>query len=228
MKSCLRAVVLLFSFCVLASAAERKYEADIRRFELSDATNPPPRNAILAVGSSSMRLWTNIAESFPRHAIISRGFGGSHLSDVVIYAPRIVLPCSPRIILLYAGDNDIKDGKQPEEVAADFDAFVKIVRSTLPNTRIGYLAIKPSPAREGLMPAMRRANELIRRRTMADPTLFFVDVFSPMLNRRGEPDPRLFEADGLHPNTRGYRIWAARIKPFLKDKSKPGRPYTAS
>ncbi len=209
-------VCLLLLACALSCVAEPRYEADIRAFELGDATNAPPQNAILFVGSSSIRLWTNLSSAFPGQPIIKRGFGGSYLSEAVAYAPRIVLPYHPRIVLLYAGDNDIADGKQPEEIAQDFDSFVKMVHSALPRTRIGYLAIKPSPVRMQFLAAIRKTNSLIRQRTRRDRHLFYVDTFSPMLDRKGQPNPALFEPDGLHPNARAYEIWASRIKPFLK------------
>ena len=86
---------------------EPRYEKDIRAFEAADKTNPPPQDAILFVGSSSIRLWTNLAAAFPGHKVLNRGFGGSHLSDSVTFVDRIVTPYKPKLVLLYAGDNDI-------------------------------------------------------------------------------------------------------------------------
>src|SRR6516164_10408221 len=96
-----------------------RWEKDIAAFERRDRDKPPPKNAVLFVGSSSIRLW-DLPKSFAGVEVINRGFGGSHLADVVHFAPRIVLPYEPRLIVLYAGDNDIAAGKTPERVHADF------------------------------------------------------------------------------------------------------------
>ena len=102
---------------------EPRYEKDIRAFEAADKTNPPPQDAILFVGSSSIRLWTNLAAAFPGHKVLNRGFGGSHLSDSVTFVDRIVTPYKPKLVLLYAGDNDIASGKSPEQISVEKEQF---------------------------------------------------------------------------------------------------------
>ena len=46
---------------------EAQWGKDIRAFEAADKTNPPPKGAVLFIGSSSIRLWTNLAQAFPGH-----------------------------------------------------------------------------------------------------------------------------------------------------------------
>ncbi|MFH1742375.1 MAG: GDSL-type esterase/lipase family protein [bacterium] len=138
-----------------------EWEPDIQEFEKLDAIQPPPKNAILFVGSSSIRLW-DLEQSFPDLAVINRGFGGSHIEDCIHYAESIILPYKPKIIVLYAGDNDIDFGKSPKRVFSDFKAFVKIVHAALPKSRIVYIAIKPSISRWNLAGDMRKANRRIR------------------------------------------------------------------
>jgi lysophospholipase L1-like esterase len=121
-----------------------KWETEIRTFEAADKTNPPPKGAILFIGSSSILLWKTLAGDFSEHKVINRGFGGSQIIDSVNFAGRIVLPYRPRMVVLYAGGNDINSGKSPEQVFADFQAFVKKVHATLPETRIAYIPLRPT------------------------------------------------------------------------------------
>jgi lysophospholipase L1-like esterase len=200
-----------------------RWESAIAAFEAMDRTNPPPRQAILFVGSSSIRLWPNLPQDFPGHQVIQRGFGGSELSDAVTYADRIVLPYRPEIILVYAGDNDIANGKSPERVLADFKAFVKKVHAALPQTRVGFIAIKPSPAREKFLSQVKAANRLIRDYVGGHDNLFYVDVFTPMLEPDGRLRPELFGKDGLHLNEKGYALWASILRPVLDRDDPPGR-----
>src|SRR5271166_6572501 len=126
------------------SSRSARWEKAIAAFEEKDKLSPPPRNAIVFVGSSSIHFW-NVDKSFPGLSVINRGFGGSELADSVHFAPRIVLPYEPRVVVLYAGDNDLGSGKTPEQVAADFRDFTRSIHSRLPKTRIVFLSIKPSP-----------------------------------------------------------------------------------
>jgi lysophospholipase L1-like esterase len=118
-------------------------------------------------------------------------------------------------VVLYAGDNDMAAGKTPEQVSADFQAFVRVVHRKLPRTRIIYLSIKPSLQRWQLWDRMRQANALIEATCQRDPGLLYVDVATPMLGRDGKPRPNQFAPDGLHLNASGYALWASILRPHL-------------
>ncbi len=123
-----------------------RWESTIEKFEAQDKASPPPTGGALFIGSSSIRKW-NLDKTFPdRKDTINRGFGGSQMADSAHYADRIAIPYKPRVIVVYAGDNDIAAGKSPQTVLADYQAFVKKIHAALPNTRIVYIAIKPSIA----------------------------------------------------------------------------------
>ena len=218
----LLAVWATLSLSLLAqTAAEKKqppevrWAKEIRAFEAADKTNPPPRDAVLLIGSSSIRLWTNVAQAFPGHKVINRGFGGSQLADSVAFVDRIVTPYRPKLILLYAGDNDIAGGKTPETVLSDFKAFVGKIHAALPRTRVGYIAIKPCLAREKFLDQVKTANRLIREYCETDERLLFADVFTPMLSPEGRPRADLCVKDLLHLNAQGYALWASVLRPIV-------------
>jgi hypothetical protein len=146
--------------------------------------------------------------------VINRGFGGSQISDVNQFAKRIVLKYAPRLIVFYAGDNDLAKGKSPEQVLKDYRAFVKIVHDALPRTPIIYLAIKPSRSLRPLWPKMDKVNSLIRGLCVKDTRLFFVDGASPLLGEDGEPDYKFYLDDKLHLNADGYKIWTELLDPI--------------
>jgi lysophospholipase L1-like esterase len=217
---------LNLSLCAQTAAEEEppsavRWEMDIRAFETADRTNPPARDAVLFIGSSSIRLWTNLAQAFPRHKTLNRGFGGSQLADSVAFVDRIVTPYKPKLVLLYGGDNDIASGKSPDQVFAAFKAFVARIHAALPGTRIAYIAIKPCPAREQYLDSVKATNRLIRNYTTSDNRLLFVDIFTPMLNKEGRPRAELCLEDGLHPNAQGYELWASILRPVLDKYDAP-------
>jgi lysophospholipase L1-like esterase len=202
------ALFVVVAFHAFAQAPQtNKWEKEIAAFEAREATNPPPKDAVLFVGSSSIRLWKTLAQDFPELKVINHGFGGSQIEDSVFYADRIVIAHHPKVVVMYAGGNDINAGKTPEQVAADFKTFVGKVQAKLPETRIAYISIAPNPARWSQLDRVKRANELIREFTTRDKRLKFIDVFPHMLGSDGQPLPDIFVADRLHMNEKGYALW---------------------
>jgi lysophospholipase L1-like esterase len=213
--------LMLWAVLLQATAeptASDKWEKDIAAFEAQDAESPPRKNAVLFVGSSSIRMW-NLKESFPDLETINRGVGGSEVADSVRYAGRIVIPHSPRVVVLYAGDNDIANGKSPERVFHDVKQFVELVHGALPETKIVYIGIKPSIQRWKLIDKIREANRLIRDYIDGQKSdkLAFIDVDKPMLGEDGKPRADLLLDDGLHLNKKGYEIWAKLVRRVIED-----------
>lgn len=211
-----RFLLLALALAPLAWAAPDKWTAAIDKFTTADQTNPPPQNAVVFVGSSSIVKWTSLAKDFPDLKVINRGFGGSELADSVFYADRVVIPYRPRAVVLYAGDNDLKAGKTPEKVYGDFKAFVAKVHAALPQTRIVYIGVKPSPSRWDIKDQGLKTNALIAAECAKDKRLRFVDVWQPMLDAKGEPRRELFVQDMLHMNPEGYKIWTPLVAAALK------------
>lgn len=215
----MHALALLCLGYATLQAAELKperFEKEIAAFEASDRTNPPPKGAILFVGSSSIRLWKNLVADFEESKVINRGFGGSHVRDTTHFADRIVFPYEPSKIVLYAGDNDIGSGRSPEQVLADFKTLVGKVRSKLPETKIYFLAIKPSPSRWYLSPQAMEANRMVKRYAGIRSEVEFIDVWSPLI-KDGRPNPALYEKDRLHLNRQGYELWIPVVRKALED-----------
>ena len=215
----LTAVLVAFfvaSSSLLAQAKSTPFESEIKAFEASDKTNPPPQGAILFIGSSSIRLWKTLAKDFPQHQVINRGFGGSQIIDSVNYAERIVVPYAPKQIIFYAGGNDINAGKDPEQVFSDFKAFVEKVERALPHTSIAYISIAPNPARWAQVEKVRATNKLIEDYTRKDSRLTFINAFPKMLGEDGQPRPEIFGPDRLHMNAKGYELWTSIVGSYLK------------
>jgi len=199
-----------------AGAIDARWRESLESFAASDRAKAPAPGGIVFVGSSSIRLWNDLEREFGTEGIVKRGFGGSRLSDCARYVAQLVLPYKPRLVVVYAGDNDLAEGATPDDVLASYAEFVSQVHAALPTTRIAYLSIKPSPSREALMPRAIQANELIETWSKSDPLLEYIDVYTRMLDARGRPRSDLFLADSLHLNAAGYAIWKAAIAEHLR------------
>jgi len=193
--------------------AQGRWEQDIAAFEAADRVTSPPKGEVVFVGSSTIRIW-DLAASFPDVKAINRGFGGSEMADSTRYVDRIVVPYAPRVVVVYAGDNDIM-GTSSEQIAIAFEQFVRAVHAKLPATRIVYIGIKPSPLRWAQVDRMRSANVVIEQFCQRDDRLAFVDIDHAMLGWDEKPRPELYQADGLHLTPAGYHILNTLVRPFL-------------
>lgn len=212
------ALVPLFAGQDRAAAAEKspgRWEGEIRAFEQADAREMPRPGGVMFYGSSSFRLWTNVAAAFPAFRVVNRGFGGSQLSDLNEHFARVVPRHAPQVLLIYGGDNDIAAGKSAAQVEADFRTLVQRVRQSCPSTRVAFVAIKPSPSRLQFLAAQKDANARVRKFARWHHGVDFLDTASPVLDAAGQPDPRFFQKDRLHLNPDGYRAWEPVIGRYL-------------
>lgn len=200
-----------------ATLAELRWRASFAAFAEQDRLARPQPGGVLFVGSSSIRLWDKLESAFQQQpVVIKRGFGGSRLADCVAFIDRLVLPYQARQVVLYAGENDLDEGATPAEVLLRYERFVQYVLKAAPDTRIAFVSIKPSPAREALLPAIQATNRLIKAYTDGHPQLDFIDVHSAMLDEAGRPRADLFGGDRLHLNATGYDLWRELIAARLK------------
>ncbi len=211
----------LFGLCVIMGlfsslrASHDEWANAIATFNSVDADHPAPSDCVLFAGSSSVRLWTSLSQDFANIPVINRGFGGSELSDTVFYFDRLVLPCHPSLIVLYAGENDLQNGQTPAMVLQSFQSFCTRLHTSLPETRLIYISIKPSPCRSKLRDSVLSTNTLIAAQCKADPLCSFVNVYSEMVDSEGSPKKNYFGADMLHMNRAGYQLWTQLLVPFI-------------
>jgi len=196
--------------------ALNRWHGEFDAFARADREHPPGSGGVLFVGSSTIRFWTHLAQDFPQQPVlINRGFGGSTMAECSLFARELVVRYRPREVFVYAGDNDIAEGRAPIDVLESFASFVNTVRAALPDTRIAFISVKPSPSREKLMPQIRETNNVIEAYLSRLPNSEYIDVFTPMLAADGRLRPELFRGDMLHMNDDGYRLWQSIIGPHL-------------
>jgi lysophospholipase L1-like esterase len=198
-----------------AATSFERWEKEIAAFEEADRRDPPRKGGILFIGSSTIKLWKTLAEDYPDHNVINRGFGGSTIADSTHFADRIIFPYEPTKIFLRAGGNDIHAGLLPAAVAQDFAEFVQVVRARLPRTEILFVPVNPTPARWGEADKNRELNRLIRTRVLSMPFVGYVDAEGFTVGPDGKPRSELFVEDQLHLNADGYKFLADEVRPYL-------------
>lgn len=192
-----------------------KWEKEISAYEKSDQTNPPPKGAVVFIGSSTVRMWKTLAQDFPDQKVINRGFGGSEIVDSTHFAERVIFPYAPRAVFLRAGGNDLNAGKTAEEVFADFKEFVEKVQAKLPEAEIAFISMSPTLARPNQVQKEKAANTMIENYVKGKPRLKYIETYDMVLGADGQPRAELLLADKLHFNPAGYKLLAERVRPHL-------------
>ncbi len=189
------------------------YESEVQALERARGGHFNGNRPPVFYGSSSIRLWDTLAEDFdPR--VLNLGFGGSTLEACDYFFARLVPPVNPRSLLLYAGDNDLGDGRSVEQVLSNFRSLASKVAATLGGVPFGFVSVKPSPARYPILDRIRRLNDQVRQEIESSPSGYFIDVFPAMLGQSGKPRAEFFLEDGLHLNREGYRLWGRLLEPY--------------
>lgn len=205
-------ITLHAGWCAETNHNFARWEKEISAFEASEITNPPPKGAVLFIGSSTIRLWKTLQQDFPKVKVINRGFGGSQIIDSTHFAERIIFPYEPSRIFFRAGGNDLAEGKSPEEVFGDFKDFVAKVRERLPKTEITFIGWNPTIARWHQVEKEKAMNTLVNEFVEHGEGLKYIDTYSVPIGTDGKPRAELFMPDKLHFNAEGYRLLAARLR----------------
>jgi lysophospholipase L1-like esterase len=194
-----------------------RFEKEILRFEESDRASAPRQGSILFVGSSTIRLWKTLAEDMAPLPVINRGFGGGTIGEVNYYFHRIVDKYKPRLVVFYAGENDLYSPDiSVDSVVRDFNAFRDSMHAYLPNCKAIFVSVKPSPARWKFQDKFMEANKRFEAICKYDPAWSYVDVIPSMLDAGARPRKEIYRADSLHMNAAGYARWTKIIRPHLK------------
>ena len=199
--------------------ASKVWEKEIQQLEAKDKAETDPQNAILFVGSSSIRLWKNIKTDMQPYPIIQRGYGGSKFSDNIFYVERLVKPHDFKALVMFFA-NDITGGnndRTPEELAAIVKETIKKVRAIKPNKPIFLVEITPTNLRWKVWSKAKQANELLKNMSQNMKKVYFIETAAAYLDAEGKPRSELFGPDQLHQNQQGYDIWAAIIKKRLDE-----------
>ncbi len=209
-------IAFLFSGGIIqAQPAKAPFYKEIAQYKKQDSLQFPQKNAVLFVGSSSLRLWNDLENVFKEYGAINRGFGGSNLADAIYYADDIIFPYHPKHIFIYSGENDIASGASVDVTLDRFKILFNLIRKQIPKARISYISIKPSISREKFDAAFQDANAKIKSFLSSQPATDFIDVYQAMLAENGKVQQDIFIQDNLHMNQKGYDIWIRVLKPYF-------------
>ena len=199
------------------------YNDEVAELEQKKVLPKGDKPRLLCYGSSSMRLWPDIENTFPEFDVINQAFGGSTLAACCWFFKRLIPQYRPDLMAFYAGDNDLGDGRHPEEVFFFFKNLMALIKEHCGDIPVAFISVKPSFARNYLLDSIKFTNKIIKQEISDNyPNCTFVSIFDEML-AINENSKELFEEDGLHISPRGYELWdrilrAAFLNQFISHK----------
>lgn len=207
------------------AAAIEKWEADIKKLELLDATENRTEDSILFIGSSSIRRWDTMHSDMHPWPTVRRGYGGAKFTDLAVYVDRLIAKHDYRALVIFVA-NDISgrdSDRSPEEVLALFQLVSDKALKAKPGKPVFYIEITPTSSRFDAWDAISTGNLLIKQYCDETPNLHFIQTAKRFLGGGGRPRDELFVDDKLHLNADGYKLWAEIISQHLDRKLKQSK-----
>lgn len=219
-------VIFLFFSCSPLKKYEltgKKWEDEIKKLEVLDKKETYSNQAVLFIGSSSIRLWKSIEEDLDTYEPIKRGYGGAHYYDIIHFTNRLVSPHKVKAIAIFVA-NDIT-GKEnginnqtvnrdlsPKEVLRLVKFVTKEIRKSHEKDPIFFIETTPTSKRWKVWDKISKANDLIENYTSKYENLYYINTRSFYIGSDGIPNDSLFVKDKLHLNREGYKLWGKIIK----------------
>jgi lysophospholipase L1-like esterase len=213
-------ILIIWKIDSYAQKGPERWENTIQNFEEKDKADPPAEGAILFTGSSSIAMWQDVADHFPDHEVINRGFGGSEFSDLLYYKERVIYPYKPSKIFIYEGDNDIAAGEDPKDILKEAKKLRKAIKKELPGVPVIFISAKPSVSRWHLRQKYEELNKGLQKYAKKTKNTEYADVWTPALDENGEVRKDIFLEDNLHMNAKGYKIWQEVLTPYVEGTGK--------
>jgi lysophospholipase L1-like esterase len=187
------------------------YQKDIETLEERIVTESSHKK-IVFFGSSTFTLWHDLEKSFPGYEAVNLGFGGSTLAACAWFLHRVVPQHKPDALFVYAGDNDLGDGRTPEEVVLFYFQLLAEVRKLIGEIPVCFISIKLSLARKHLKGSIEFANNCIKSYVLdATDNQHYIDLYSAMMDAKGKIKKDMYRPDGLHLSEKGYDLWRKEI-----------------
>jgi lysophospholipase L1-like esterase len=192
------------------------YEDEVKRLEATSGQTGYKAGTIF-YGSSTIRLWDSMADDLPALEPVNLGFGGSTLAACVWIFNRVMEGYQPKRLVVYAGDNDLGDGRHPEEIFIFFQQLAVRAKERFGDIPCYFISLKPSISRWNMADQFRYTNDLIAREISGRLLNWqYIDVFNAMLKPDGVPKKELYLEDGLHLSKQGYSLWKAIISEKIR------------
>ena len=193
-----------------------RHEEKVRRIKRGNVD-------LLMIGDSITHGWETRGKAvwntyYKNRKAVNLGFSGDRTEHVLWRLQHGEIDgISPRLVVLMIGTNNTgqKQKDSAQDTAAGIQAILKELRTRLPRTRVLLLGVFPcaATAESPLRKVNDQINEIISG--YADnKRVFYLNINKKFLDENGILSKEIMP-DLLHPNEKGYQIWAKAMEPTI-------------
>jgi lysophospholipase L1-like esterase len=202
----------------------KRYDEANRKLPRADPSKP----RVVFMGDSITDIW-RLNEYFPDRDFVNRGISGQITSEMLGRMKADVLDLHPEAVVILGGTNDLARGVSLTAIEdnflmmadlATFDKIKVIFASVLPVTD-AHKTENPAYERTKDRPPVyiSALNEWIER-LCAQRGYTYLNYYAAMVDSASRMKDDLTD-DGLHPNSKGYRIMAPLVLEAVNKTLKP-------
>jgi len=204
--------------------ADDPSNAFLKRHEgfLKDLKEKNGKVGILFVGDSITDGWRNrgkevFAKNYGSLDPLNIGIGGDRTQHVLWRLDHgEVEGISPKVAVLMIGTNNLGNAPSNENIVEGVTKIVKELNEKLPSTKVLLLAIFPRDEKPDTRnrASIKQINEQLAKLDDGGKHVKYLDIGPKFLESDGTLSKEIMP-DFLHPNERGYEIWADSMEPTL-------------
>ncbi len=178
---------------------------------------------LLMIGDSITHGWEGRGKAtwqkyYAQRNAFNIGFSGDRTENVLWRLQNgAISGISPKLAVLMIGTNNAGHRREKSQhTALGIKTILKELKKRLPKTKILVLAIFPRGAKPNdHLRKLNVATNKIIAKYADNKSIFFLDINPVFLDRNGDL-PKSIMPDRLHPNQKGYEIWAKAMEPTIK------------
>jgi lysophospholipase L1-like esterase len=172
------------------------------------------QGAVVFFGDSITHGWVGMGKAFPDLKVANRGIGSDSSRRLLFRLKEDVLDLNPRAVVILIGINDLNDGVPPADITDNLRLILDRIRAQRADTPVVLCHVMPWKKDARFPARIVQLNHLIDALAIGRPNVAVCDTWPGLATPEGTAKPELFR-DGLHPNARGYEVWAASLRPVL-------------
>lgn len=178
---------------------------------------------LLFIGDSITQGWEKEGapvwqDNYATRNAFAIGFGGDRTENVLWRLQHgAVENMSPKLVVMMIGTNNTGHRHEnPATTAAGIKTLLAELQQRLPESKILLLAVFPRDEQpDGKLRQINNGVNAIIKNYADNKRIFFADINSVFLTSDGVL-PKEIMPDLLHPNEKGYRLWAEALEPHLQ------------
>lgn len=175
------------------------------------------QGALVFLGDSITQGWgDDFKRAFGATKVANRGISGDTTRGMLYRMQEDVLALKPSGVVLLMGTNDLEEGDTPEVIAGNLKLILEGLKKSNKDLPIVLCTVFPShESKRRPADQIKEINALYAAAVKGDSRVTLVDTWAMFADENGNARKGEFP-DLLHPNGKGYEMWAKTLRPVLE------------